>query len=271
MGKSSTTKEKSNSVTTEAPPPWVSAAQQSMLGTAQSTLAPYFEGNNWNADQQRAFEMIRGEAANPTFTRYEPTMALAAQLDPNAIQGMQNPYVSQVIQNTRRGMERQFGKDLNAVRAQGAASSAFAGSGSRTALQEASLRGDFGQRRDQMAAQLWDRNYQNALALVQGNVQNQQQTNLANAGYSNQAGLYNAQGQDVARQNALQQLLNIGNYQYGQPLQALQVLQQFLPREFGGTKTTQGSSEKTTPGQSPLQSILGLGLSLAPKLFGLPL
>lgn len=271
MGKSSTTKEKSSSREESAPPPWVSAAQQSMLGTAQSSLAPYIAGGNWNEDQQRAFEMVRQEAANPQFTNVTPTMAQAAQFNPDDIMGMQSPYTGQVIMATRRGMERQFGRDLNAVRAQGAAGSSFAGSGSRAALQEATLRNEFGSRRDIMTAQLRDQAFRAAAGLVQGNVQNQQQANLANAGYSNQASYYNAAGQDAARQNALQQLLGIGNYQYGVPLQALGVLQSFMPREFGGTKISQGTSEKTTPGQSPLQTILGLGMSIAPKLMGLPL
>jgi hypothetical protein len=106
----------------------------------------------------------------------------------------------------------------------------------------------------------------------------QQQANMGNAGYQQAANLFNATGlNDTSRfniqqqQQALQQLLGIGNYQYGQPMEALKVLGALTPQQYGSTTTTSAPQ-----GPSTLQQLLGVGLALggAPmtgggSLFGL--
>jgi hypothetical protein len=318
------------------PPAFVSAAQQSMLGSIQGTLGPYMMGNNFNPDQMRAYEMTRAEAENPTqipFTSMAPTtvggvsqagspimapatgapsvVAPGAQLAGDAYKAFMNPYENDVVQTTLDAQRRELEKDLNTVRGRTAAASAFGGSGARGALQEAQLTNDYGQRRDALVANLRAQGFDKANALAQANAQMQQQTFLANAGYDQQvrmqnmsnqqqamalnaanqqqtglsnqemelrraltqSGLdqtvnqFNAGGQNTMaltnaglRSQALQNLLGIGNAQYGYPLEAAKIMAAAIPKDYGSTSVT----EKSAPqGPSMLQQLLGVGLSIA--------
>lgn len=341
MGKSSG--QKSTEKTTESseskPPPFVSAAQQSMLGGIQETLDPYLKGDNYNKDMMRAYEMVRGEAENPTQVPFSPMSPLdlsgiggvtkvnpaqmavpfgmgavavnPAQLGAENYKQFMDPYERDVIQTSLANSREEQNRDLNAIRGRTAAASAFGGSGARGALQESQVTEDAGRRRDAMVAQLRSQGFAQATATALANKQMQQQAAMQNAANAmeaqrvnlgvtqgtlalntanqqqadlanQQAALaaqeqamkvnqFNAAGLDAnafqnvgLRQQALQQLLGIGNQQYGYPLQAAQIMAAAMPRDFGGTKTGTSTTTKETPSaQSPLQQILGVGLSLA--------
>jgi hypothetical protein len=319
---------------TTQPPAFVSAAQQSMLGSIQGTLGPYMAGNNFNPDQMRAYEMTRQEAENPTqvpFTamprtfiegvdpmvaaRMEgvanmgPVQALASQLNPGSWAAFMDPYENDVVKTSLANSREELNRDLNTIRGRTAAASAFGGSGARGALQEAQVTEDAGRRRDAMVAQLRSQGFSQATASAMANAQLQQQTNLANAqleqqarqintgnlqqvyalnaanqqqanqatheaavqramgqaGFDTTMNQFNAAGQNAnaltnvgLQQQALQNLLGIGNQQYGYPLEAAKVMAAAMPRDFGSTTT------KSAPqGPSMLQQLLGVGLSLA--------
>lgn len=341
MGKSAgQSKETTNESSTSAPPPWVSAAQQSMLGGVQSTLSPYLQGNNFNPDQLKAFEGVRAEYNNPTQVPFTPmtsafidaggpmswvnapsadyisaAQASAAQLDPNAYKAFMNPYENDVVQTTLANSREQLNRDLAGVRGRTAAASAFGGSGARGALQESQVTQDAARNRDAMVAQLRSQGFSQATASAMANTQLQQQTNLANASLEQQARVFNtsnvqqsllqsaanqqealrnnqqqatqwgiAQGQldqqanqfnaaglnanamtNVGlQQQALQNLLGIGNYQYQVPMDAAKIMAAAIPQDFGGTKTgTSTTTKQAAPSQSPLQQLLGVGLSIA--------
>jgi hypothetical protein len=332
MGKSATTTEK----TSTQPPPFVSAAQQSMLGGIQGTLGPYMQGNNFNPDQMRAYEMVRKEAENPTQIQFTPMqgatiggiepmspvdMAGYATMDPATVhwtglkaddyKPFMNPYEKDVIQTSLANSREETNRDLNTIRGRTAAASAFGGSGARGALQEAQVTEDAGRRRDAMVAQLRNQGFNQATASALANAQMYQQTELtraqleqqarqatagnlqqsyalnasnrqqanqinhdaalqtalAQAGYQQATNQFNAAGINAnaltnvgLQQSALQQLLGIGNQQYGYPLEAAKIMAAAIPKDYGSTSTTQ---KTTPPAQSPLQQILGVGLSLA--------
>lgn len=322
--------------TKSEPAPFVSAAQQSMLGGIQGTLNPYMQGDNFNKDQLRAYELIRQEAENPTqvpFTSMPRTwiegvdpmqaarmegvanmggaQALASQLDPGTWRGFYNPYEKDVIQTSLANSREELNRDLTAIRGRTAAGSAFGGAGARGALQEAQVTEDAGRRRDALVAQLRSQGFAQATASALANAQMQQQTNLANAGFEQQArqintgnlqqayalntanqqqanqatheaavqktlgqagydttvNQFNAAGQNAnaltnvgLQQQALQQLLGIGNQQYGYPLEAAKIMAAAIPQKWGETSTTTKSAPQ---GPSMLQQLLGVGLSIA--------
>lgn len=130
------------------------------------------------------------------------------------------------------------------------------------------------------AANLANAGYQQQTGLF--NAGNQQQTNLANqsaqqqanmgnAGFQQAANLFNANGQNDTerfniqqRQQALQQLLGVGNYQYGQPLEAVKAYAAMMPQQYPSTTTT------TPATTSLLQQILGVGGTIGGALLGGP-
>lgn len=123
----------------------------------------------------------------------------------------------------------------------------------------------------------------------QTNVANLQQAYAANAGYEQQANAVNA-GAETQRalnqanldqtvnqfnaggtntmalsnvglqQQALQNLLGIGNYQYQAPLDAAKIMAAAIPQQYGSTSQTTKSAPQS---QSLLQQLLGVGLSIA--------
>lgn len=118
-------------------------------------------------------------------------------------------------------------------------------------------------------------NLANQAAQQQANMANagyQQQANMGNAANQQQANLFNATGlNDTSRfniqqqQGALQQLLGIGNYQYGQPLEALKIMGLLTPQQHGSTTT---STPATT---STLQQLLGLAGTVGGAFLGGPM
>lgn len=128
---------------------------------------------------------------------------------------------------------------------------------------------------EQQARQTNAANLQQAYA---ANAGYEQQANAANAGAENQRALsqggfdqtvnqFNAAGQNTMalsnvglQQQALQNLLGIGNQQYGYPLQAAQIMASAIPKDYGGTSQTVKSAPQS---QSLLQQLLGVGLSIA--------
>lgn len=324
---------------TSQPPAWVQGAQQNMLQTGQNVLQPYFAQGNWNPDQTAAFQQVRDYAQNPMQAGWSPAtaatgqaatseaaqaqaaqaaaaQALGAQLDPTAYRAFLNPYTQSVVNTTLKTARADQAQQLNAIRARQAVGSAFGGSGSRAALESATARDAFNRTNEATVAQLMAQGYDRATASAMANAQmaqqtnlanagyqqqanltnaqllqnanqynagNQQQTNLANqsaqqqanmgnAGYQQQANLFNATGQtDTQRfnigqqQEALKQLLGIGSYQYGQPLEALKIFGAMTPQGYGSQTT---STPATT---SLLQQLLGVGGTLGGALLGGPM
>jgi hypothetical protein len=231
----------------------------------------------------------------------------AAQLGGNEYRQFLNPYTRDVVGTTLSQMRDQQDQNMAAIQARQAAAHSFAGSGSRAALQSAQSTKDFNSQVASTVAQLMSAGYDKATANAMANAQMRQQTGLANTGYQQQANLANAsmqQARDLAQagygqqanifnatgvnntaqqnaaqniayqQQALAQLLGIGQSQQQQaqaglnmPLQASTALAGILPQGVGSNKTT------VAPSNSPstLQTILGLAGTVGGGVLGGPM
>jgi hypothetical protein len=194
---------KPTQTTTEssASPSYVTGAQQNFLGSVMPALAPQLTGGGiapFNQDQESAFGQIRGAVGQPinqnvySFTpaqaaAMQAAVAQGAQLDPNAYKPFLNPYTSEVVDRTTANMQRQHENDLNAIRARAAAGNSFADSGARAALKESTATDNYNRAVGDVTAQLMAQGYDKATATAMANTQLQQQTNLANAGFQQQA------------------------------------------------------------------------------------
>lgn len=272
--------------TQSQPPAFVSAAQQSMLGSIQGTLGPYMMGNNFNPDQQLAYEMTRKEAQNPTqvpFTAMDPTtIAPVAQanpaqmliqqgmgsavvnpalLSPDAYKPFMNPYENEVVQRSLENAREEMNRDLTGVRGRTAAASAYGGAGARGALQEAQINEDYGRRRDLMVAQLRSQGFSEANARAMANAQQIQQARMANAGFQQDAWKTNL---GIAQAGAA---LNASNQQQTELANQATELQR-AQTQSGLSQTVnqfnaagQNANALTNVGlqQQALQNLLGIG------------
>jgi len=264
--------------------------------------APAYATAGLNIDQQKSFDLARQMAQNaftsgPTqingstqataATVGAPTMATAQTLNPNDIASYMNPYMQNVI----NPVVTQARSDLNNQQATIGANAAAAGAfgGDREALERGLADRNYNNSVSSTVANLMAQGYSQAQAAAEADAQARQQTSLANQSAANNASLQQAAyDQAVALANpslnlqtaqltdalkgtnqsqeltALQALLGIGNQQQQQaqnvidtPFTALQRLAALTPQVYDQTSST------TQPGTSPLQSILGLGLSIA--------
>jgi hypothetical protein len=219
--------------------PMVSQMQQHTLDTARDVLDPYLKKPGYgvaafNADQQNAFGQVRD---------------LAGGITPGNIQSWMNPYVSNVVDTTTSRMQQEADRNLAAIRARGAAGSAFGGMGARSAFAENRATQGSQQQMAEMTAKLMAQGYDQATA-----------TAITNQGLKGQAA---------------QAILGIGNQQQqleqtklDQPLMALDRLHKYTPQQYSSTQTT------TTPppqGPSPLQQALGIAGTLGGAFLGGPM
>jgi hypothetical protein len=125
----------------------------------------------------------------------------AAQLRPNEIAPMMNPYLSLAIDPTLNRMQQQQ-QDAQARIAADAAAGGMYG-GSRGAVASAIGDRDYRTNMAQTAGGMLNQGWQNAAQLAAGNVANRQATSAANAQMQNAVNLANAQAQtSVSQSNA---------------------------------------------------------------------
>jgi hypothetical protein len=227
---------------------------------------------------------------------YSPATGQAAQVTGDSIRALLNPYTQDVVDTSIATINRNANAQQAALGARYAAAGAFGGS--RQALGSAQLARSTGEQVASTTAQLMAQGYDRATATALANAQMDNQMRLANMSAQNGASQFNAQmnygaanqnnanqlqqyGLDINNFNsnqsaqqqqynrqlqAIQALLGIGNQQQQyynqavqQPLTYLQLLGQLTPQNYGGT--TVGTQPNTA--QSPLQTLLGVGTSLA--------
>ncbi len=224
--------------TTNAPPAYVQAAQQNLLGTAQNLTSPFtqYQPNymvaGFTPDQTMAFDLARYQAAqafaNPAggdLSKYgsytaAPATANAASLGPaaqaqaasaqaamgpaasqlgaNDIRSLFNPYQEDVVNTTTQQLSDANARQLAAIRARQAAESAYGGN--RGALQESEQNRNFGNTLAQTVAALNQGGWNTAANLGMQNVGMRQQTGLANQQAQQQTNLANL---SAAQQTAL--------------------------------------------------------------------
>jgi hypothetical protein len=253
MGKSSkpqVTTQSGNSTQIMQMPAYVQEAQQNLLGTGQSILAPYLNAGTsgfgvagFNNDQQTAFQGVRDNYAN--------AMAGGGGIGGADIQKFLNPYTQNVVDTTNQTLRDQNDITLNGIRARTAAASSFGGSGSRGALQESEANRNLGNTIASTTAQLMAAGYDKATATALASKQMEQSTR--------ERAIQALTGTGTAQQSLAQTQLDV-------PRTALQQLLALTPQQYGST--TMGQSNSTTVGPppqspSPLQQLLGTGLSIA--------
>lgn len=235
-----------------------------------------------------------------SYTPFSAASASGAMVDGSRINdligGFMSPFQSAVIDSTTKRLGQDRDAAAARIGAQSAAASPFGGSGE--ALQRAQLDRNHGDTLASTVANLQNQGFGQALGqavnIASQEASNRQAAGLANAGFQQQAGMTNAQQgaafrdaylnrgmqglqmgsaletQDLQRQLlGLQTLLSSGDAQQAQldkilqaPWGALSTLAGITPQDRTGQVVTQGEKETTTPGQSPLQTLLGAGLAL---------
>lgn len=235
------------STVTNNVPPYVSQAQQYYLGNAENITAPFLNPPpymvaGFTPDQEQAFGIARnlnpnvggnvGDYGSPTAS-YEgvnwQSNAPAAQLTPDAIRAMFNPYQKDVVDTTTQQLQEANDKQLSAIRARQASEGAYGGN--RGALQESEQNRNFGNTLASTVAGLNFGGYNTAANLGMGNTQLQQQTTLANQDAYNRAqALASQMWQQNAQFNAQQALNasamenNLKNADWQRQLQQIQTL-----------------------------------------------
>jgi hypothetical protein len=274
-------------------PQWTQDAQQNTYSTGMGMLENFLRNPQYavaglTTDQLKGFDLARDTArqvftapqlsapGNPNLTA---AMSSAAQVTPDAIKGMMNPYIDAVESRALDSLRRSHLDNDAAIAAKYAAGSSFGGSGSALARGQAARA--YYETVANTSAQLRAAGYDKATAAALANAQMQQQTGLANQSAENTMrttgadyGLKATQVDDqlrntlLARQQAAQQGLMQGGGQQQQfaqsaldvPWTMLQMLMGLTPKQTNsqtyGTKETEGG------GTSMFQSLLGAGTTL---------
>lgn len=153
----------------------------------------------------------------------QAAQARAAQLRPNEIAPMMNPYINSAIDPTLNRLQQQQMDTQGRIAADAAAGGMFGGS--RGAVASAIGDRDYRSNLAQTAGNMLNQGWNNAAGLAQYNVGNRQATNLANAQLQNAVNLANAQNQTSVSQsnaqNAGQRAIaaaNVGGQLAGQQL-----------------------------------------------------
>jgi hypothetical protein len=154
----------------------------------------------------------------------DAAQARAAQLRPNEIAPMMNPYINSAIDPTLNRLQQQQMDIQSQIAANAAASGMFGGS--RGAVASAIGDRDYRSNLAQTAGNMLNQGWNNAAGLAQYNVGNRQAANVANAQLQNAVNLANAQNQTAVSQsnaqNAAQRAIaaaQIGGNLTGQQLQ----------------------------------------------------
>lgn len=287
-GSSSSTTEQSQT----SYPQWTQDAQQKTYSTGGGMLEnflrnPQYAVAGMNTDQMKGFDLARDTArtaytapqlsapGNPNLTA---ATSNAAQVTPDAIKALMNPYLETVGNTTLDNMRREYNNADAGLAAKYAAAGSMGGSGGALARGQAA-RG-YNANVASTIAQLQSQGYDKATAIALANAQMEQQTGLANQSAENAMrttgadyGLKSAQVNDTLRttqqareMSALQQLLQQGGQQqeFGQkamdvPWTMLQMLMGLTPRQ---TNSQTYGTKETESEQSPLTTALGIGTSL---------
>lgn len=300
MSKPTTQKTTENS--SQQSPAYVQDAAKYAINAGQNMTSPFLQmGNNalagFTPDQLAGFDIARGIASDRqdntykwyqgardyvgdnTYKPYE-----AAQVDPNDITKQMNPFITGVVDTTRKAMDSQWRDQDASLAGKYASANAFGGSGE--ALARGTLAKGFGENLASTTAQLMAQGYSQAQATALANAQMRQQ-----AGQTNASAL--AAGEDTRRARGmqglqmgsalesedlqrrllgLQTLLSSGEAQQGQvqksldiPFNMLQLLAGMTPQDASMTSQSTKKTESSGGGNA----ISGLaGLASIAKSFG---
>lgn len=274
-------------------PQWTQDAQANTFSVGRGQLENFLRNPQYSVagtptDMLKGYDLAR-ETAQQAYTQpklqapgggqLQAAYGTAAQITPDAIQGMMNPYLRNVGDETLGAMRREYMNTDANLASKYAAGNMMGGSGEAIARGQAA-RG-YGQNVASTIAQIQSGGFDKASALAGANTQNQQQTNMANMAAENAMrttgadyGLKATQVNDALRttdqarqMSALQQLLQGGQMQQQQNQQVLDVPWTALERLFGITPkqmnsqtNTQKESESTASPASTFGSIAsGLG------------
>lgn len=278
MSKGSSQSSTERSTTSYAP--WIQDAQQDVAGAAYNMAegllyASPFARAAMNADQRKGYDLARLSARNAFEGNDKIGMvdqsggrATAAQLDPNEVNALMNPYLKNVLGTAMDTGRREYQNADAALASKYANSAAFGGSGD--AIARGQLARGYAGDSQSMAAKLMADGYNQAQQAALANAQMRQQTNLTNMDYGLKVPQINSQLLDAQQRRELmaaQGILAGGNQQQAfaqsvldAPWTALQRLQATVPQVYDSNKVT--NKETETSGGGGLGSILGAGLSL---------
>ena len=303
MGGSSTTNTNSSSQSVNEIPQWVQNAGQQNYAVAQDVASQplqQYQGQlvaGVSPQMQQAWNLAAnsgsvgqgaqsaGQAALMSGANYTPQQVGAPTS--SQLAGYMNPYTQSVINATLPIMQQNLG--LSQDQQQNAANSANAFGGSRQAIQQGVTQAQGAMGMGQMAAQLNQANFGQAMtAAQQANLANQQagltgnaqqiaaggalgtlggqqmQNNLANYGMLTSAGALQGQQQQNIINAQISQLAQAQGY----PAQQLGVLESALGMTPYNTGTS-GSSASTTEQQSSNPAAIATGaMQMAGSLFG---
>lgn len=308
---SKTTTQKSTENSSQQSPAYVQDAAKYALNAGQNMTSPFLQmGQNalagFTPDQLAGFDMARNIASQRNDNSYKWFQGArdyvgdatyrpfeAAQVNPADVQGFMNPFITGVVDTTRKAMDSQWRDQDAALAGKYASANAFGGSGE--ALARGTLAKGFGENLATTTAQLMAQGYSQAQAAALANAQMQQQANQTNASAAAASedtrrarGMQGLQmgseleTQDLQRQLlGLQTLLSSGDAQQGQvqrsldvPWTMLQLLSGMTPQDQSMTSQSQKKTESSGGGSilSGLTGLLSLpmggGMSLGGSLFG---
>lgn len=279
---SKTTNVQQTSQTTSKPDPQAEELYRSILtragDVAQQPRTEYTGERvaGFTPDQLAAFQGIRDiQGASAPFLQQAQQFALqgGSPITGQQIAGYQDPYQQAVADAYERRSREMGERDVEALRSTAIKQGAYGGD--RAALSEAALRAEQGMNRDKFIADLMSKGFSQSLAAAQAD------RTAAQTGATLEAGLGRAAqtlpleaagalGQVGAAQQQLEQQKLVIPYaeylqQQAYPFESLTWLSQLAPAigsQLGGTSSYAGTGATTTPGVSPLSTIIGGGLAL---------
>ena len=253
------------------------AGQQTALPTQPTNVAQFQGGGSAQNPYAQAAaaqrQAIAGTQAGMGYTPQQVQATSYQAADPTSmISGFQNPYESQVVQQSLQDIGEAQDIALNQLGAQARAANAFGGS--RQGVAEAQTRLGYGKQAANTVGQLRQQGFNTALAAAQ----NQAAAQNAAAQFGAQAGmtaqqLNQAAGLQGAQQRlaAANQLGNLGqrSFGYGEAIQDRQMMQGALQRQQMQNliNQAQGSFGQITGAPTGLQNFLG-GVYGAPNMAG---
>jgi hypothetical protein len=227
-------------------PSYVEDFQKYSLDKSRNVLDPYLNNQGYgvagfNADQNAAFQGVRDMAT-----------AHGGGLDPNAYKDWLNPYAREVVDTTTQRMRDEADRSANALRARGAAGSAFGGMGARTAMGLAEVSKNSQAQIGQMVAQLMAQGYSQAQAQAVANRNVQQQSLQALMGIGSQ------------QQQLEQQRLDV-------PMNAVKMMAGLTPQQYSTTGTMTGTQTMPNTAPGPLQQVLGVAGTIGGNMLAGPI
>jgi hypothetical protein len=231
------TTQQSNASTTVDP--MVSDMQRFTLGHAQSILNPYLTGGAGYGVAERTGAQDDALEAVKRFAYANGGGGVTA----DDITAQINPYRKEVVDVATSGIQRDTDRALAQIRGRRAAGSAFGGVGARAALESAETRAAGTRQIAETTAQLMAQGYDRATA-----------TAIANKELQSNA-LKMVTGAVDAEQEQRQRELDA-------PLRALQLAHNVTPQQYSSSSTGTQTTTAPNTAPTPLQQMLGLGLSV---------